>query len=83
MFGGDMSEIRNKATTHLSYGGTFEVQENEVVQNVRICSFPNWANSQQRRHWKFKNGQLQLAAHGVQVVNEIVAAYLVWQPLTG
>jgi hypothetical protein len=82
LFGGEMTEFKNSATTHLSYCGTFEIQGNEVVHHVSICSFPNWVNSQQRRDWEFKNGQLLLTAHGVQVGNEKVGAYLVWQPVT-
>lgn len=81
LFGGEITKIKNSATTHLSYCGSFEVQGNEVVHHVSIASFPNWVDSQQRRDWEFKNGQLLLTAHGIQAGNETVGAYLVWQPV--
>lgn len=82
LFGGDIDEIKYSATTHLSYSGQYELQGNEVVHHVSICSFPNWVNTQQRRAFKFNNGSLLLSAHGVQLGNEKVDAHLVWQRVT-
>ncbi len=79
LFGGNIFEIKNSATTHLSYSGKFELDGNEVIHHVSICSFPNWVNTKQRRAFKFKNGQLLLSAHGVKLANEKVDAHIVWQ----
>jgi hypothetical protein len=79
LFGGEISEIISSATTHISYCGTFEVTDNEVVHHVSISSFPNWVPSEQRRYWEFKSGHLLLSAQGLQVGNEKVGAYLIWQ----
>ena len=79
LFGGDISEIKESATTHISYCGTYSVHGNDVIHQVTIASFPNWINSEQRRRWEFKNGQLLLSAQGLQVGNEKVAAYLIWE----
>jgi hypothetical protein len=80
LFGGELSEIKNSATTHLSYCGPYEVQEDHVVHYVSVSSFPNWVGSEQRRKWEFKKNQLLLSAQGIQVGNEKVDAYLIWSP---
>ncbi|UCG22886.1 MAG: lipocalin-like domain-containing protein [Chloroflexota bacterium] len=82
LFGGEISEIKSSATSHISYCGTFEATDNEVVHHVTISSFPNWVPSEQRRNWEFKSGHLLLSAQGLQVGNERVGAYLIWQRAT-
>ena len=82
LFGGEISEIKDSATTHISYCGTYEVQGDEVVHHVTISSFPNWVNSEQRRTCEFKNGRLLLSARRLQVGSETVEAHLIWQPIT-
>lgn len=82
LFDGDIDEIKHSATTHLSYCGRYELRGNEVIHHVKICSFPNWVNTEQRRAFKFNNGQLLLTARGIQSGNKTVDAYLVWQRVT-
>lgn len=79
LFSGKNSEIKNSATTHISYCGTYEIKENEIIHHVSVSSFPNWVSSEQRRNWEFKNGNLMLSAQGLQVGNEKVGAYLIWK----
>ena len=76
MFGGEVSEIKDSATTHISYCGTYEIEGNEVIHHVFISSFPNWVLSDQRRKFECNNDQLALSAHGLQVGSEYVDAYL-------
>ena len=80
LFGGSNSEIKDSATTHISYCGRYEIIGNEVIHFVSISSFPNWVPSEQRRNWEFRDGQLLLSAQDLQVGNEKVRAYLIWQP---
>jgi len=82
LVGGELAEFKNSASTHLSYCGRFDLQGNEIVHHVSICSFPNWVNTAQRRAFKFNDGRLHLSAHGVQLGSEKVDAYLVWQRAT-
>ena len=82
LFGGEIAEIKNSATTHISYCGKYDVQGKEVVHYVTISSFPNWVNSEQRRNWEFKDGRLLLSARGLQVGSEKVEASLIWEPVT-
>ena len=79
LFGGEISEIKDSATTHISYCGTYELLEKEVIHHVSVSSFPNWVASEQRRNWEFQNGNLLLSARGLQVGNEKVDAYLIWR----
>ena len=79
LFGGKISEIKDSATTHISYCGSYEIVGDEVIHYVSISSFPNWVPSEQRRNWEFRDGQLLLSAQGLQVGNEKVGAYLIWQ----
>ncbi len=79
VFGGDIEEIKASATSHLSYFGTYEIEGNEVIHSVQIASFPNWVDSEQRREMEYDNGRLSLSAHGVQVGDDKVSAYLIWQ----
>lgn len=78
-FGREISEIRDSATTHISYCGTYEIKENEVKHYVTVSSFPNWAPSEQRRNWELRNDHLLLSAQGLQVGKEEVTAYLIWR----
>jgi hypothetical protein len=79
LFAGDIDEIKRSAITHLSYCGRFELQGNEVIHHVQICSFPNWVNTEQRRAFNFNDGQLHLTAFGIQSGGETVDAHLVWR----
>jgi len=79
LFGGETFEIKGSATTHISYCGTYEIEENEVIHYVTVSSFPNWVPSEQRRNWKFQDGQLLLSAQGLEVGNEKVGAFLIWR----
>jgi hypothetical protein len=79
VFGGEITELRDSATTHISYCGSYEVKDNEVIHYVSVSSFPNWVSSEQRRNWEFQNGHLLLSAQGLQVGDERVGAYLIWR----
>jgi hypothetical protein len=77
LFAGSDAEIRESATTHISYCGRYEVVGDEVVHTVFASSFPNWVPSEQRRTWKFEKGHLLLSAQGLKVGDETVGAYLI------
>jgi hypothetical protein len=79
LFGGEISEIKASATTHISYFGTYKVEGSEVIHHVSVASFPNWVSSEQRRNWEFRDGHLLLSAQGLEVGNEKVGAYLIWR----
>mgnify|MGYP001812168809 CR=1 FL=1 len=81
LFGGETSETVEGANSHISYCGTYRIEDDDVIHSVQISSFPNWASTEQRRHFEFQNGNLSLSAQGVKIGNERVAAYLIWEPL--
>jgi hypothetical protein len=82
LFGGDACEVKNSATTHISYSGTYEVVGAEVIHTVSLSSFPNWEPSEQRRSWEFKGDQLLLSVQGLKIGNETVGAFLIWKRAT-
>jgi hypothetical protein len=81
LFGGEASEIVAGATSHISYCGTYKIENQDVIHRVQICSFPNWVSTEQRRHFHFDNGNLLLSAEGLKIKSERVGVYLIWQPL--
>ena len=81
LFGGETSEIVEGANSHISYCGTYRIENNDVVHSVQISSFPNWVSTEQRRHFEFQNGNLSLSVQGVKIGDEHVSAYLIWEPL--
>jgi hypothetical protein len=81
LFGGETGEIVDGANSHISYCGTYRIENDEVVHTVHISSFPNWVMTEQRRLFEFKNGNLLLSVQGLKIGNERVEAYLIWQPL--
>lgn len=81
LFAGETSEIVAGATSHISYCGTYALDEHDVIHKVNISSFPNWVSTEQRRRFEFKDGNLLLGAQGLRSGTETVAAYLIWQPL--
>ena len=58
LFGRKISEIKDSATSHVSYCGTYEINGREVIHHVSVSSFPNWVNSEQRRNWQFQDDKL-------------------------
>lgn len=81
LFAGETSEIVAGATTHISYCGTYALDEHDVIHKVSISSFPNWVTTEQRRRFEFKAGNLLLSAQGLRSGAETVTACLIWQPL--
>ena len=82
VFGGGINEIKDSATTHISYCGSYVIEESEVIHCISVSSFPNLVPSEQRRNWEFKNGMLLLSAHGIRSGHEKVDAFLIWQRVT-
>ena len=81
LFGGEASEIVAGASSHISYCGTYKIENHDVIHRVQICSFPNWVSTEQRRHFQFDNGNLLLSAEGLKIKSERVSVYLIWKPL--
>ena len=81
LFGGETSETVEGANSHISYCGTYRIENNDVIHSVQISSFPNWSFTEQHRHFEFQNGNLALSVQEVKIGNERVAAYLIWELL--
>jgi hypothetical protein len=63
----------------LSYCGTYEVHNNpdQVVHQIKISSFPNWAGQNQIRKFEFSNDKLILSTDTIGSAKH----KLVWQKI--
>ncbi len=50
------------ALTYVSYGGTYEVQDDRVVHHVAYCLFPDWIGTDLIREVSWEGDQLVLTA---------------------
>ena len=46
----------------IGYYGSYKIvpDSNLVIHHIKACSFPNWVNEDQRRHYEFRNDELIL-----------------------
>lgn len=64
---------------YLTYAGRYEVNGDEVSHFIDISLFPDWIGEQQKRKFRFKNGQLQLVARLEEGTLEARTALLIWE----
>lgn len=81
IFGGDTDEAQAAGRSHLSYCGRYRVEAQDVVHSVEICSFPNWVGTEQRRRYRFIDGNLLLSAAAIRIGSSVFEARLLWQPV--
>lgn len=72
--GGSVQERAAAYSTCLSYFGTYEVKDGEVVHHVDAALFPNWSNTTQARPFVFDGSSLALQVRDAtgRVTNEII-----------
>jgi hypothetical protein len=73
--GGDVEQRAQAYSTCLSYFGTYEVRDGQVVHHVDAALFPNWSNTTQARPFVFDDGDLILQ---VKDGNERVTNEMIW-----
>ena len=61
-FGGADAEAAAAARSHMSYCGSYEVRDGEVIHGVAVSDFPNWVGGKQPRFYKFEDEKLILSA---------------------
>lgn len=77
-FNGSPEEDAAATKSHISYAGTFECRDGQVIHHVDIASFPSWAGTAQHRNARLDGDQLELSAEGLRLQGEDVTARLVW-----
>jgi len=61
ILGGTVEERAQAAQTYLSYAGTYEIGDGEVVHHVELSLFPNWVGDVQRRFFALEGHRLTLS----------------------
>jgi len=77
--GGSIEQRAQAYSTCLSYFGSYEVNEHQVVHHVDSALFPNWSHTTQARPFVFDNGNLVLQ---VKDANGRVTNEMIWAPKT-
>ncbi len=78
-FGGGDAEAAAAARSHMSYCGTYEVRDGEVIHRVAVSDFPNWVGGEQLRFYKFEDGKLILSAPPFQTRKGKITTFLIWE----
>lgn len=78
-FGGSDPEAAAAARSHMSYCGTYEVRNGEVVHHVAVSDFPNWVGGEQWRFYRFEDGKLILSAPPFMTRKGEITTFLIWE----
>ncbi len=78
-FGGADAEAAAAARSYMSYCGTYEVRNGEVVHRVAVSDFPNWVDGEQLRFYKFEDEKLILSAPPFQTKKGEITTFLIWE----
>jgi hypothetical protein len=78
-FGGTDAEAAAAARSHMSYCGTYEVRNGEVIHRVTVSGFPNWVGGEQLRFYEFDDEKLILSAPPFQTRKGEITSFLIWE----
>jgi hypothetical protein len=78
-FGGGDAESAEAARSQMSYCGTYEARDGEVIHRVAVSDFPNWVGSEQRRFYKFEDEKLILSAPPFKTKKGEITTFLIWE----
>ena len=76
---GSPEEYVQSARTSLSYSGRWHIEGEQVIHDVAISSFPNWAPSRQERHMRFVGNDLELSTDPIQWGQSQIRHRLLWE----
>jgi hypothetical protein len=63
LFGGGTAERAAAFSDHVAYAGQWEIRGDLMIHQLKVCSVPNWAGSEQQRSVEFPDtDRLQLSA---------------------
>jgi hypothetical protein len=78
-FGGADAEAAAAARSHMSYCGTYEVRNGEVIHRVAVSDFPNWVGGEQLRFYEFEGEKLILSAPPFRTRKGEITTLLIWE----
>jgi len=77
--GGTIEERAEAAGGYLSYCGSYEVKQDEVVHHIEVSLFPNWISADQVRLCEIEGERITLSTHPFFVGGKMQTAHLVWR----
>jgi hypothetical protein len=77
--GGTVDERARAAKTYLSYAGTYELGDGEIIHHVQVSLFPNWVGGEQRRFYELDGDRLTLSTAPMLLAGIERRAFLVWE----
>lgn len=75
---GRTEEYERSAKSSLSYSGRWHIEGDQVIHEVAISSFPNWAPSRQERYMRFTGDELELSTDPIQWGDKQIRHRLRW-----
>ena len=79
VLGGTTQERAEATRRYLSYAGTYEIGDGEIIHHVEISLFPNWVGDAQRRAFALEGDRLTLCAVQMTLAGVESRNYLVWE----
>lgn len=79
---GSAEEDSRSAKSHISYSGRWRREGDQVIHDVTISSFPNWAPSRQVRDMRFVGANLELSAGPMEWGDKRIRHRLTWTRAT-
>jgi hypothetical protein len=71
-------EAAEATRTYLSYSGTYYVQPDRVIHNIKASLFPNWTETRQERFYRLTGDHLELSTLPLDRDIAGPRAHLVW-----
>ena len=78
--GGTIEERAEAAGGYLSYCGSYEVNQGQVIHHVEVSLFPNWILTDQVRLCEIEGDRLTLSTLPFLIAGKEQTAHLVWRP---
>jgi hypothetical protein len=80
---GTTAEIAAAFESYQAYWGRYTIDERErvVTHHVTQALLPNWAGTEQRRHYKFQDFKLHLRTPPLTIGGRRVTGVLIWEKI--
>lgn len=78
-FKGSLDEDVAAMKSQITYAGTYEFIDGQIVHHVTMSSFPNWVGGDQVRNFEFVDEHLHLSVTSAVFQGQNVSAKLIWK----
>jgi hypothetical protein len=79
LLSGTPEEEAQAEETFLSYCGKYDFQEDKVIHQIELSSFPNWVGADQERLVDLKGNRVTLSTHPILIQGKQQTAHLIWE----